>query len=223
MIEVLQNGINADTIIFIFAFLLAIMLSITIHEYAHGYVAYKQGDDTAKLSGRLTLNPIKHIDALGFLSLIIFGFGWAKPVPINPLKFKEYKKGILLTSVAGIVANIFLSFFSCGLYVLFFKLNLQISAGFWGVVINFAKVFFSLMTTINIALAIFNLIPIAPLDGFKLLCGFSKTRNKTLEFIERYGSFLLIGVLILLNITNALGYIQMFILEPFINFWEWVI
>lgn len=223
MIGILQNGINQQTIIFIIAFLLAITLSITIHEFAHGYVAYLQGDDTAKLSGRLTLNPLAHLDLLGFLTLAIFGFGWAKPVPVNALKFKEYRKGIFLTSVAGIVANIFLAFFSAGLFVALASINLVGASEVIVFIVNFFVLFFELMATINITLAIFNLIPITPLDGFRLLCSITKQNNKFIQFINRYGSLLLIAVIIILDLTNILGIVEWYVLKPFIEFWEWVI
>ena len=92
-----------------------LVISFTLHEFAHALVAYKCGDYTAKAHGRLTINPLAHIDVMGFLCCFLFCFGWAKPVPINPLHFRKYKKGIILTSIAGIIVNIILAFIGCGL------------------------------------------------------------------------------------------------------------
>ena len=92
MIRILQKGFTNETIFYIVAFLLAIMFSISIHEFAHAFVAQKNGDDTAKRMGRLSLNPLAHLDLFGAIAFLLFGFGWAKPVPINPLKFKSYRK-----------------------------------------------------------------------------------------------------------------------------------
>ena len=118
IISLLRNGITEQTIVSIIAFLFAVAISISVHEFAHAYVAYKNGDDTASRLGRYTINPLAHLDLFGTIAFFVFGFGWAKPVPINPVKFKEYRKGIFLTSIAGIIANIFLAFFGAGLLVL---------------------------------------------------------------------------------------------------------
>ena len=93
-----------------------IFIAITVHEYAHGYAALKMGDPTAKLSGRLSMNPLAHMDIVGALSMLIFGFGWAKPVPINPNNFKNHKKGTVIVSLAGPISNLFLAFLGSVLY-----------------------------------------------------------------------------------------------------------
>ena len=105
--------------IYIFAALSA-LIALTVHEYSHGYAAYRMGDPTAKSLGRLTLNPLKHLDPIGALCMIFFRFGWAKPVPINPRYFKNPKRGFAIVALSGPVANLILSFFSAGLYLLFF-------------------------------------------------------------------------------------------------------
>ena len=94
-----------ELIIFVLAYILSMMLALVLHEYAHGFIAYKCGDDTAKLSGRLSLNPFNHLDIYGMLSFLFIGFGWAKPVPIDSLKFRNYKRGQRLVSLAGVVTN----------------------------------------------------------------------------------------------------------------------
>ena len=148
---------------------MAALVALTVHEFAHGYVAYKLGDDTAKSYGRLTLNPIKHIDPFGALCMVLFHFGWAKPVPIDPRNFKNPRKGFALTAVAGPAINIIVGFFIAFFYLLclsnlketnsLFLNNLQINT------LLFIKYFFS----INVGLGIFNLIPVPPFDGSRIL------------------------------------------------------
>jgi len=168
-------------------FLLAVPLlySIIIHELAHGWVAFRMGDPTAKLAGRLTWNPLKHLDPIGTIMLFIFGFGWAKPVPVNFGYIEKTRKGLVLISSAGIVANFFLAFFS-------FAISRVLSpppSSPAGQVIFY-------MAQINIILASFNLIPIPPLDGSKILMGVSSERfQNALSRLEPYGFFIIIGLL----------------------------
>ena len=108
------------------AMVLALIISLSTHEFAHAYVAYKNGDDTAKLMGRLTLNPLKHVDFVGVLCCVLFRFGWAKPVPVNPMKFRNFKKGSALVSIAGVTVNLIFAILFGGLYVLFLK-HIEIS------------------------------------------------------------------------------------------------
>lgn len=148
---------------------LAALVALTIHEFAHGYVAYKLGDDTAKSLGRLSLNPIKHLDPFGALCMVLFHFGWAKPVPINPRNFKNPRRGFAITACAGPLTNIIVGFFTAFLYLLclyniketdsLFLNNLQVNTTL------FLMYFFS----INIGLGIFNLIPVPPFDGSRIL------------------------------------------------------
>ena len=229
IINILKGGIGNETIMVLIAFLLAILISISIHEFSHGYVANNMGDDTAKKMGRLTLNPLAHLDTFGTLAFLIFGFGWAKPVPINPTKFKEYRKGIFLTSIAGIVSNVFLAFFSSGAYILMLKLASIADGQFLVFLTTFFKYFFYQLIYINLGLALFNLIPIAPLDGFNMIFSLTKEGNKVVEFLKRYGSYILIGLLLFmtliepllpfLNGTSMLFYIANFIAEPMQMFW----
>jgi len=186
------------------AFLLLViplLYSIILHELAHGWVADKMGDSTARWLGRLSLDPRKHLDPIGTLMLFIFGFGWAKPVPVNFNNLHDFRKGLILVSAAGIVTNILLAF------VAFFLLRL-LNPGPFGAV----STFLIYMAQINIMLAAFNLIPIPPLDGSKILMGFSSTRFQySLARLEPYGFFIIIGLL-------WLG-----VLNPLISFFEWII
>jgi len=167
-------------------FLLAIpvLYSIIIHELAHGWVAYSMGDPTAKQAGRLSLNPLKHLDPVGTLMLFIFGFGWAKPVPINLAYVRDMRKGLILVSSAGIIANIVVAFIA----LLLLRILSPSSEGI--------TLLLHYLAQINIILAAFNLIPIPPLDGSKVLMGFMSERFQYLfSRLEPYGLFIIIALL----------------------------
>lgn len=168
----------------------AILISLTIHECAHGYAASLLGDPTAKASGRLTLNPLKHVDVIGLLSLILFHFGWAKPVPVNPGYFKDRKRDMALTALAGPVSNFLLGFIA----LFFYALSFHLGASF--VVVKVLMPFFSALAVINVSLAIFNLIPVPPLDGSKVLAAVLPDRMyfNLLRF-EQYGYLILLILL----------------------------
>ena len=174
----------------------AAFLTIVLHEMAHGFVAYLLGDRTAKNAGRLTLNPIKHIDILGLIAMIIFGFGWAKPVPVNPYYFKNRKSGMALTAFAGPASNIILAII--GLLIYKALLYMPMPLGAMAEVVYAFSVFIVTFITLNVGLAIFNLIPIPPLDGSKILNTILPERIyfKIMQY-ERYGFLVLY---ILLNI-----------------------
>ncbi len=144
---------------------IASLLALTVHEYAHGFVAYKLGDNTAKSQGRLSLNPISHLDPIGALCMILFHFGWAKPVPINPLNFDEPKKGFALCALAGPSVNIITGFLFMPLYMLSFNALDSTDVG----VLLYIELFLRAFVLINIGLGIFNLIPIPPFDGSRIL------------------------------------------------------
>jgi Zn-dependent protease len=178
-----------------------LLYSIIIHELAHGWVAYRLGDPTAKWQGRLTLNPLKHLDPMGTLMLFLFGFGWAKPVPVNLSNIREQRKGLILVSAAGIIANIIFAFAAVFLY----RLLSPSSSGPLGIMLYY-------LAQINIMLAAFNLIPIPPLDGSKILAGFLSERYQNMMArIEPFGFFIIIGLLYL------------HILDPVIAFFRWII
>jgi len=161
-----------------------LLYSIIIHELAHGWVAFKMGDPTAKWLGRLSLNPLKHLDPIGTIMLFVFGFGWAKPVPVNFNNLRDERKGLIFVSAAGITANIILAFCS------FLLLRFFVPSPFG--VMSTVLFYFA---QINIMLASFNLIPIPPLDGSKILMGFlSRRAQYSFERIEPYGMFIIIGL-----------------------------
>ncbi len=160
-----------DSIIYYILSALAVLLILTIHEYAHGYAAYKLGDNTAKSLGRLTLNPIKHLDPVGALCMVLFHFGWAKPVPVNPRNFKNPKKGFASVALAGPLANLIMAFFTGFLYLLLVKVfgGAEFPNRFVLEISKNLLLFVSIFYSVNLGLAIFNLIPIPPLDGSRLL------------------------------------------------------
>lgn len=165
------------------------MISLAVHEFAHGLVAYKMGDDTPKVAGRLTLNPLKHIDTMGFISFMLLGIGWAKPMPINPTKFKKYKTGTRICSVAGICANIIL-----GLLASIICLVLKLTVGFESTVMVYVYLILQYFMLVNSYLALFNLLPIYPFDGFMFATTFAKADNKFLKTSMRYGFQILLGI-----------------------------
>lgn len=174
-----------------FALILVLVISLSLHEFGHAFVAYKQGDITPKIMGRVTLNPLAHIDPIGFVCCALFGFGWAKPVEINPIKFRNYKKGLFLTSIAGVTINIILAFLGCGIYYICLRF-LPLTNGF-----NLFLLYFGMfMYTINLSLFVFNLLPVYPLDGFNCIAALTKYDNKFVNFMRKYGTLILIIVLI---------------------------
>jgi len=193
-----------------------ILLALSFHEYAHAYVANMYGDDTAKQSGRLTLNPLAHLDPLGTIMIFIVHFGWAKPVPVNPIRLKNPKKDMVWISAAGPLANMILALISGILLRLIFAIvGIPDQHSIIGLL-----VFMVVMSLqINLALAIFNLFPIAPLDGSKILFGLLPARHESVIYsIERYGPFILIGLIIFGRATDI--HILGGLIWPFVKFFS---
>jgi Zn-dependent protease len=184
------------------------LLSLTLHEWGHAFAAHKCGDDTARNLGRMTLNPLKHIDVFGFLALMIVGFGWAKPVPVNPRNYRNYKKGEAIVSLAGVTMNLLLAIvFSIAfvpLYRLYIESVIYGSGQYpWlenGLLIQIIEYGVSL----NIVLMLFNLLPVYPLDGYHIfeLLFARRLPMKVFLFLRRYGQYILIGALILFRVIG---------------------
>ena len=179
----------------------ALCVALPVHEWAHAYAAYKQGDHTAKVMGRMTLAPFAHFDAWGFLCLFIFGFGWAKPVPIDARNFKNGKKSNLLVSLAGILANLVtgIVFIIISSALNTFVPEFYISWGAYGYCL---QIFLTSAISLNFSLAFFNLLPIYPLDGFRVIEIYAKPDSGFVNFIKRYSRIILIVVVLFTGILD---------------------
>ena len=189
-----------------------ILLAVTSHEYAHGWVADKLGDSTARLSGRLTFNPIKHLDFFGTIVFVLTQMiGWAKPVPVNPFNLRNPRKDMMLVSLAGPSANLILAALSALLYRWIFPLGTPVSPSLPMEIFVPLDLMIRYGVIINIGLAVFNIIPIPPLDGSKILAGLlPENMYGKFQKIEPYG-FLILLVLVATRTVNAIIY-------PFIVF-----
>ena len=181
----------------------AIVLGLTFHEFAHGWTADRLGDRTARNLGRLTVNPAAHVDPLGLLLLFLAGFGWAKPVPVNPYNFRgDMHRGMLLVSLAGPATNMILAVASAVVLGVFAGLRLP-----------YFREIMLYMIQINVVLAVFNLIPIPPLDGSKILAGLLPGRQNWLYQLETYGAI----ILIILVFTGVIGYVFKIVVYPLVK------
>ena len=178
------------------AFIVGLVFAISIHEFAHAFVAWRLGDPTAKLAGRLTLNPAAHLDPIGTIALLLVGIGWGKPTPFDPFNLRNIKRDSALISVAGALSNFLLS------ALIFLPYLIAYFTGYLNAQIHSIYQTASVVIWINLILGVFNLIPISPLDGFKVLGGLLP-REWYSDFIqtERYGIF----ILLLLLVTGVLG------------------
>lgn len=228
--------------------LIAVIFVFCPHEFAHAFAAYKSGDATPKMYGRLTLNPIKHLDPAGFLLCIFTGFGWAKPVPVYPANFRSYRKGLFLTAVAGVVTNYIIAFIAYPLYLVvfnfayynnldFFNANLFLSAV---VQVLYLALFF--IYAYGMSIFVFNLLPFYPLDGFRVVESLTREWNPVRRFLGNYGRYILM-ILVLesflcgilkryttlpyIQYFDILGYLQFFATKiigfPITAFWNWII
>ncbi len=175
----------------------AILIALTFHEFAHGYVAYRCGDDTANSLGRLTLNPLKHLDPIGTICMVLFHFGWARPVPVNPRKFNKPRRDMILVAVAGVTMNLILALGGMLIMQILDAILSRTTATGIGVeLLSAASYFFFMFVYLNIQLAIFNLLPIPPLDGSRILG--SLLPPKIYFTIMQYERYISIALLVLL-------------------------
>lgn len=209
----------------VIAYFFAICIAMSFHEFAHAFTAHKCGDLTPKATGRLTLNPFAHFSGLGLLMFFLVGFGWAKPVQINPIRFKHYRKGMFWTSISGVLTNLALAFVFSGLYILFLVSILNFGWDINNLLVLFFEYFFYFSLTINLVLFIFNLLPIPPLDGYNVISIYTKYNNKLMLWLERYGFFVII--FLVLPIFGGKSILEMFydviipaIENVFFSFWS---
>ncbi len=218
MLQFLNIYSGAELFIVLVAYLLVLLLALSLHEFAHAYMAVKQGDFTPKAQGRLTINPLAHIDPLGFVMLLIVGFGWAKPVQVNPLSFRNYKKGSTLVALAGVTMNFILAFVSYPFMLLTEMFQTTMPYNLY----LFLNIFFQMMVIINLVLVVFNLLPIYPLDGFRLVETYAKYNNKYVQFMRKNGSFVLLIMLVVLQIFDVLSYLVLILSLPIGLFWNFI-
>lgn len=180
-----------NELIFYSASLLAVFLVLVPHEIAHGYVAYLNGDMTAKVNGRLTLNPIKHLDPMGVVMCALVGFGWAKPVPINSNNFRNFKVGLFTTAIAGVVVNYIISFI---VYPAYLAIDIygHPSNQAMEYLLDFLGMFFYLTYLHGLTIFVFNLLPLDPLDGFKVVQSLTSPHNRVRRFLEENGKYILL-------------------------------
>lgn len=169
----------------------AVLIGLTFHEWAHAFAAYKLGDPTARNLGRMSLNPLVHLDPFGLICMILLGFGWAKPVPVNPRNFKHFRRDDMIVSLAGVTANLVIVLIFSLLFVLFLRVN----PALWGNA-AFLNIFLGIIQ-LNTCLCVFNLIPISPLDGSHVLENLLGRHlpNGYYSFMARFGRWVLLALL----------------------------
>ncbi len=208
MLSILRDASlsGGEKLLFILIIAFCVFLSLSVHELSHGLVAYWMGDKTAKSSGRLSLNPLQHLDPIGAICLFLFSFGWAKPVPVNPWNFKHKKAGLILTSLGGPLSNFLLAFLAQIGIVFIEQTPSGIHSDFGYLLLSVGYILCLYLIEINLGLGIFNLIPIPPLDGSKVLNAILPQRLyfKIMEY-ERYG-FILLLLFINLPIFSTILY-----------------
>ena len=215
--QALQGQLTRDTVIMVLLSVPVILFSLSFHEFSHALAASLLGDNTARNLGRLTLNPRKHLHPIGTVVMLLFGFGWAKPVPITARNFKNPKWGMAISALAGPVSNILLAFLSYNVYYLlftklyFYNPNNQ----FLGIIC----ILFSIMTSMNVTLAIFNLLPIPPLDGSRILFVFLPSRIyfEVMKY-EQYIQLALILLVAMGGLTNFISRINDWVFSGFYAF-----
>lgn len=195
-----------EIIIMLLAWVIAIVVALVAHEYMHAFTAYKCGDSTAKINGRMTLNPVKHFELSGFLCMLIIGFGWAKGVPVDERNFRDVKKGRIWVSLSGVLMNLFLGV----VFIILTVILLHYFSMTDVLILKFLIYLCMYSGMINIILGIFNFLPIYPLDGFNFVSAFLRYENKYCQFMRKYGAMILFGILIVSAFIPEIGLGQLF-------------
>lgn len=226
-----NGGISREGLLNVLAFVCALVFALTLHELAHGLVALWNGDPTAKYYGRLSINPLKHFDLFGLLMMLLVGFGWAKPVPVNPDNFKKRKVGAITVSVAGVLTNIVLAFlFALPLVAIGQMTVVKDSSQYY--FLYFLYFFSYCMVSLNVSFALFNLLPLFPLDGYRLLACLVNENNGFMRFLRKYSLYIMLGLIVLNYIpvistyspfNLLMGWVGNVIREGFCNFWRLII
>ena len=215
MLNVLQN-LDWMKLVDMLLSVIPVLICITVHECCHGLCALWLGDDTAKRAGRLSLNPIKHFDVIGFIMLVTVGFGWAKPVPIDMRRFKNPRQGMALTALAGPASNIVLAIVMLFIFGLLY-VPLQANTVGYYVLVSIMRT-----ATLSISLAVFNIIPISPLDGSKVLFSFlpDEWYYKLMRY-ERYGMLVLVLLTMTDVLSKPLGFLTQNVYDKLVIFAQW--
>jgi len=220
LLDLIQSGFETSLLIDVLLSIPIILLSLSVHESVHAIAANALGDPTARNLGRITLNPVKHFDLYGFLCMLVFGFGWAKPVPINTRYMKNGKWGFVVSALAGPFSNFLLAFVMAIVYVIAFIImsHLAVAVAVSGTVFNLILRFFEIGIFMNVSLAVFNMLPVPPLDGSRLLTALIPRRWAM--FVFKYEQIFMMALLALLYfgafsgiLSTATGAVAGFILD----------
>ena len=196
--DLISGNFDWLDLLFLLLRLPIVFIALSFHELAHGYIAERLGDPTARAHGRITMNPVKHFDPLGMLSMVLFGVGWAKPVPINPRNFKNPKKGMAITAAAGPIANLILAFIGALIYRILLAIFIAIGPVKQEILLlqQIVLFFVSMFESMNIYLAVFNLIPVPPFDGSRLVnCIFP---DRIYFSMMKYERLIMVAMIVLL-------------------------